>query len=625
MAGSTTTIVGNSAYTLIIPVWGSYYVARWAEEVLPSWLAGGNLPAIAAAGSLTVLVLTDEAGRERLGKRGPALEALRQLGSVETVPIDDLVPGGIASVTLTLAFARGAQQAYDHDPSARLIFLNGDFVLSDGSLRSVAEAFDRGESLQLCTSLRVDDGEDFGRLLERHREETGAITLPAVDALADAFRYLHATVQASRWDQALLRSAHPNQFFWRPEPSLLLARSSLLFPLAVAPSEPPAKAATYCDYGWIATMAPAATPFIHADSDGFLALEASAPEQERNFLLNGPPDPDDAARVLSAWSTEFNRRQLETLLVYRAGDGPAPSASVARQTLAEVNQVLGKAGPPVERDNHPYFVRGLAIWLKTRVALSLAVPEELDAGAVEAARGHAEGAGRARLSGKGLLVGVPGARRFWHPLWRLEKIAGEEFGIAGGGDWQLLLPSAPSEGGVPFLDPDGDFAPSALGRAALAGAVVAGRMPSDSRPIGPDDRLTMLGALDADFDIAAATALADNVDLQAVRAYRALGDRFALSRSGGRLALALAAGFSLLRLLLANSTYALAARRPSSAKAVLLLLEVKSRPSAGAAPTAASRRMPETPHALGEGSPPSRYPGDSLMSPPPEFARHSAE
>jgi len=623
MAGSTTATVGNSAYTLIIPVWGSYYVARWAEEVLPSWLAGGNLPAIAAAGSLTVLVLTDEAGRERLGKRGPALEALRQLGSVETVPIDDLVPGGIASVTLTLAFARGAQQAYDHDASARLVFLNGDFVLSDGSLRSVAEAFDRGESLQLCTSLRVDDGEDFGRLLERHREETGAITLPAVDALADAFRYLHATVQASRCDQALLRSAHPNQFFWRPEPSLLLARSSLLFPLAVAPASRPTDASTYCDYGWIASLAPESAPYIHSDSDRFLALEASAPDQERNFLLQGPPDPAHAARVLSAWSTEFNRQQLETLLIYRAAGNAEPSNAVIEQTGSEVRALLALTGPPLPRDHHPYFLEGVAVWLHNRALLDLPTPRELASGAVEVALQHAKGAGKARTFGKGMLVGKPGARCFWHPFWRLEKIAGAEFGLAaGGGDWRVLLPAAPDAPGAVFLEPGQRLGPSGLKAARKTLRILAAHPLGDGRALGPDDRLGLLGTLDPDFVIEQATALADATDLNAVRAYRALADRFSAARTLERIGLALQAVGALARVNLANLAYALAGRPLSTSGAALLLLTLADRNA-----TAPDLRQsePGTPHAPAGGSPPSRYLDDSPMSPPPGYARQSAE
>src|SRR6202000_86683 len=84
----------------------------------------------------------------------------------------------------------------------------------------------------------------------------GSMILPAREAVRLALGALHPTVLACRVDQPLLQSAHPNQFFWKPESTPLLLRAFLLFPLAVSPEKAPGLAETFCDYGWISAFAP---------------------------------------------------------------------------------------------------------------------------------------------------------------------------------------------------------------------------------------------------------------------------------------------------------------------------------------------------------------------------------
>jgi hypothetical protein len=196
---------------MIVPVWGAAHVARFLDWVLPSWLSPQNLPHLAATAQVELVLLASKADIADI-TRHPTTALLSAYCTLKLIEIDDIIPGGIPTVTLTLAFARGANIAMAHQRRPRLIFLNADFFLTDGSIASIARRFDAGQKLLLCASIRVRE-ELFAPELARMRFPDGSLILPAREAVRLALGALHPTVLACRVDQPLLQSAHPNQFF----------------------------------------------------------------------------------------------------------------------------------------------------------------------------------------------------------------------------------------------------------------------------------------------------------------------------------------------------------------------------------------------------------------------------
>src|SRR5512146_32421 len=87
-------------------LWGREHRARWLGLSLPSLMASGNLPALAAATDLEVAILTDKRSISLI--RGhPAFHRLQKICQVQFLEIDDLIVGTTYGVTLTLAYARG--------------------------------------------------------------------------------------------------------------------------------------------------------------------------------------------------------------------------------------------------------------------------------------------------------------------------------------------------------------------------------------------------------------------------------------------------------------------------------------------------------------------------------------
>src|SRR5690242_11621844 len=100
-------------YSVIVPVWGATHVNRFLDWVLPTWLSPGNLPDVAARGEAELILLAPKADLERIMDHG-AVSRLRDMCRLQPIEIDDLVPGAIGTVTLTLAFVRGARVAMAH-------------------------------------------------------------------------------------------------------------------------------------------------------------------------------------------------------------------------------------------------------------------------------------------------------------------------------------------------------------------------------------------------------------------------------------------------------------------------------------------------------------------------------
>ncbi|WP_407155607.1 hypothetical protein [Bradyrhizobium sp. STM 3557] len=336
--------------------------------------------------------------------------------------IDDLIPGGISTVTLTLAFTRGVNHALSDQLGKRLIFLNGDFLLSDGSLASIADRFDAGQELLLCSSVRVRE-ELVAEAFLRMRREDGVMMLPGRQAVSIALGALHPTVLACRVDQPLLHSAHPNQFFWKPDDASLVLRAFLLFPLAVVATRPPGPADTYCDFGWITTMVEQPSISIIDNTDELFIVELAPTGQEIDFVKAGEAVVADCAERMSSWMTEFSAAQGATPIIFRAKDGSeAAIAQAVRASDRFVDELRRNFGALHPVQNHPYWQAGVASYLRNRRDQGNDdVPPEI---APQAAQSTPKVVLTARIRDKAkrFVMGAPGRRHLWHPYYRPERL-----------------------------------------------------------------------------------------------------------------------------------------------------------------------------------------------------------
>src|SRR4051812_20450896 len=121
---------------LLLPVWGEQFIVQFLRVSLPTLLAPGNLPAVAAALPCTFVFLTDSKSVELL-RSHPATIFLQGICDVEFDIIDDLITGDNYSTTLTLGYGRAVRATGDAMLDTCFFFLISDYIMADGSLANV--------------------------------------------------------------------------------------------------------------------------------------------------------------------------------------------------------------------------------------------------------------------------------------------------------------------------------------------------------------------------------------------------------------------------------------------------------------------------------------------------------
>lgn len=361
-------------------IWGARYIDEFARISLPSYLADGNLPALAANCDLEVLVMTSRESVPAFEGKS-AFEALRRLCPVRFIFIDDLITTGVYGVTLTLAYARGIADSGAAQTETTFVFMNADFVLADGALATLRARLEAGERCVMAPSLRARAEAALPMLAEAVDRDGARLAMPPRAMVRLAFDTLHPTVIAKTVSQHFITCTTHNQIYWQVDGTTLLARYHLIFMLAIRPEVPIGPVNSYCDYGFVPELVPSGRFTVLDDSDEFFMLELQPAAQERQFLYCGVKAPAQVARELSVWTTREHRRFAGVDVVFRTGDLP-PRIAEARAGLAgfmaEVQAEMSRH--PKDHADHLYWVLGVEAWRSLREAggETLPLPPELE-------------------------------------------------------------------------------------------------------------------------------------------------------------------------------------------------------------------------------------------------------
>ena len=452
-------------------VWGEAYIRRFATLSLPSFLAPGNLPALAEATALEVVIMTR---REDVGyfETHRAFQRLRTICPVRFVEIDDLITTGNYGVTLTLAYARPVIACGREMLDTHFVFMNADFVLADGSLRSLARHIVAGRSIVLGPSFRAT-----AEAVEPHLEVavdpgSGVLAIPPRELTALSLPHPHPTTTAKIVNQSFCHSLHPNQFFWQVD-GALLGRYYLIFMLCLRPERLIDSINCFCDYAFIPELCPSGDEVAMGDSDEFFMLELQSQAQEMHLLQLGGPKDWKTARSLSQWTTAEHRRAAHHDIVFHAADIPPQIEAAKAEARAFVARIERRLRRPVPHAKHRYWIRAVQAWRQYRRAQGLsASPRELAPPAggllVMARRTLWTIAYTARLR----LVGDWPRVTPLHPLWMdLEHLRDALASIPRSGAPVLIVRSAPHA--LDPIIPRGVSAQFATPEALLTGQVAA--------------------------------------------------------------------------------------------------------------------------------------------------------
>jgi hypothetical protein len=361
-------------------IWGARYIDEFARISLPSYLAEGNLPSLAAGADLEVLVMTSRASVPAFEGK-PAFEALRRLCPVRFIFIDDLITTGCYGVTLTLAYARGIADSGAAQTETTFVFMNSDFVLADGALATLLARLEAGDRCVMAPSLRACAEAALPVLAEAVDRRGERLAMPPRAMVQLAFDALHPTVIAKTVSQRFVTCTTHNQIYWQVDGTTLLGRYHLLFMLAIRPEVPLGRVNSYCDYGLVPELVPSGQFTVLDDSDAIFMLELQQTTQERHFVHCGVKAPAQIARELSVWTTREHRRFATVDVVFRTGELPAGIAE-ARARLADYMEAVQArmSRRPKDHADHLYWVLGVEAWrwLRDAGGEALPLPPELE-------------------------------------------------------------------------------------------------------------------------------------------------------------------------------------------------------------------------------------------------------
>ena len=247
------------------------------------------------------------------------------------IEIDDLVADSMYGVTLTHAYARPIIACGADLLNIHFVFMNADFVLADGSLRSFVQHIHDGRSIVLGPSFRATAADMESVLEAAVNCDTSVLTMGTREMAALALPKAHPTKLAKIMNQDCCHSTLPNQFFWRVDENTLLGRYYLIFMLSLKPERVFKTVNSYCDYCFVPEMCPSGDVVVMGDLDAFFMLELQARNQELKFLEFGILSFDDTVSYLGHWTTAEPQRAATYYVVFHAADLPANLRALRRR------------------------------------------------------------------------------------------------------------------------------------------------------------------------------------------------------------------------------------------------------------------------------------------------------
>jgi hypothetical protein len=370
----------NLKIKFLTVVWGEKYIKNFCELSLPSFMAPGNLPALAQASKLEVLIMSQSKDFHAFEKY-PAFRNMNSQIKIRFVPIDDLIPGNIYGVTLTLAYARPILALGKKMLDYHFVFMNADFILADGSLRTLGRQLSSGVEVVLAPSLRVTAERTETLIRKKVRNDQSVLQIQPREFLRLTMPHLHPTTLAKVINFGDYHTIHPNQLFWKVDGHTLLAKYFLIFMLAIKPQRVVRKINSWCDYGFVPEFCPQSALKVLGDSDEFLMIETQEKQKEKELLRHGPLNPGGIKESLGQWLTLGHFKNFQHRIVYHAKDLPQ-TISKAQENFEKYIQKISFTNMRFKNHkNHYYWKSGLACWLKQRQNQKIfEIPQELEQG-----------------------------------------------------------------------------------------------------------------------------------------------------------------------------------------------------------------------------------------------------
>lgn len=319
---------------IITYAWGEKYVGELLSFTLPAALAPGNLPYVASVVPCEMVVVTQESYFSSVVNNS-AVARVRDLCPVKLIGLDDLIVSPDKyGMTLTYALHRGFADLGPAVTDSWLMFLNADFVIADGSLRSLLNRLAAGERLVAAPSYCVNEEAVMPMLLDRIDPVSCTLSMSHRELADVVLRHRHNTIRAKTVNQSLVSIRYMDQFYWEVDDNTLLGHQTPIAIVGMRPERYVPEPNSQWDHGLMKEFAPEATPCVIGDSDEFLTLELRGKAVAEDQLCLGWPKPAEIARNMRSFMTAYQRDMGHYPLTLHTGELP-PEVETARQLLRE--------------------------------------------------------------------------------------------------------------------------------------------------------------------------------------------------------------------------------------------------------------------------------------------------
>ncbi len=354
---------------MIIPIWGVDYVERWLSLSFASLRSEGNIYYLHRHCDFEIAIMTKAADAARMQADPRFIEMTKELRCT-FVAIDEFFPsrGNVSyGVPLTLCYAKGIIDLGDKALGTYIIMMNADFVLSEGSLKSVLDKIKEGYSIIAAPSIRVVE-ETARPLVEGMVDrQAGILSISSREMMKIVHAHLHNTVKGRIVNDAnVVDALYYHQIYWRISEDCLAARCFLVMPLCFRVEQSMTKVVCPVDYGFIAEYCPDGRFCILNDSDQIAMLELQERHSEAYLLRIAPRARtlDERLAILapeilaqtSAWTTAEHRRSATMTLYFHASELPADINTRVRPLVQFTERILAAMPPPVSHIRHFHWL-----------------------------------------------------------------------------------------------------------------------------------------------------------------------------------------------------------------------------------------------------------------------------
>jgi hypothetical protein len=354
-------------------------------------------------------------------RRSESFHRLEKQCEARLVPMDDLMSfPAYYGLTITWSLFRGFADLGEAMTTTWLLFLNSDFILADGSYRSLVARLSGERRIVLAPSYCTIEEEVLPLLRQRLAPNGGTLAIAPREMADLMMDRLHYTVLSKTINRRMCRIERVDQLYYAVDHDTLVCRQ---FPIAIVAMKPErvlTEPVSIWDYGTISEACPTSTLTVLDDSDEFLMLELRERRVASDQLELGWLDPSVIARDHSIWTTADQRRCGEHTLVLHRRDLP-PNLEAGRHALAEFHaRIVAKVRQPaLSHRNHPIWNRLQTLHHEWRESGEGRGGQPGHAWAMQASRG--------RPLGERIALAVRGAYRFVfgriphvrssHPYW----------------------------------------------------------------------------------------------------------------------------------------------------------------------------------------------------------------